>query len=493
MENKSFDKKFNKRILTILIGIVLVIMLIAGSYAAFFYNFKGNDNLINVEPIELELLESDSEIINLENAFPMSDKEGMKLDETFDFQIKTNAFNKVDISYGIYIEKLEVDGGYLFLKDDEVKVYLTNYSNNSLVEPVKISNLNNYLLYQETNSHNSNNVLQKDKYRLRIWIDEAVDSSDWNENTKIQYKFKIGVRTVEPKKVASTLLMSKVGENGLEVVSHEADSSLQIGTSESLTEYRFRGGNDVVTNNYVYFNCDDIKNQSSTSCELYRIIGVFPVDDGTGKIEYRVKLIKSDSYGYYLWDSSGSNNWGRPATLNTEFNINYWNLINEEYQGLVGDAKFYLGGYSDMEEFTSNMYRYERMIDGNDYYYNGNSKNWIGKIALMYVSDYGYGASSSCSDSTTVLDYDLCSEDNWLYFEKEWTSLHDEQEWLLNHVSNEPKNAYFMSAAGGIDIGLTAKDTVSYASRVVRPVFYLTSDAEFVDGDGSIDDPYRLF
>ena len=29
----------------------------------------------------------------------------------------------------------------------------------------------------------------KDKYKLRIWLDKDVDVSDWNENTKFEYKF----------------------------------------------------------------------------------------------------------------------------------------------------------------------------------------------------------------------------------------------------------------------------------------------------------------
>ena len=66
--------------------------------------------------------------------------------------------------------------------------------------------------------------------------------------------------------------------SGLYTITHEADSTLQIGTNESITEYRYRGASPK---NYVTFNN-----------ETWRIIGIFPTDDGTGKIENRIKIIK---------------------------------------------------------------------------------------------------------------------------------------------------------------------------------------------------------
>ena len=40
----------------------------------------------------------------------------------------------------------------------------------------------------------------------------------------------------------------------------------------------------------------------------------------TGKIENRIKIIKSTSLGNMAWDESNKNNWARPSTLNTYFN-----------------------------------------------------------------------------------------------------------------------------------------------------------------------------
>ena len=63
-------------------------------------------------------------------------------------------------------------------------------------------------------------------------------------------------------------------------------------------DYRYYGANP---NNYVTFND-----------ESWRIIGAFNnVDDGTGKKETRLKIIRDESIGKYSWDSSAStvNSW----------------------------------------------------------------------------------------------------------------------------------------------------------------------------------------
>ena len=194
MENKP---KTNKKLIVTIITILILLTLTLGTYAAFRFNFLGAANLINSETIELEFLESSGEIIDIPNAFPMIDSAGTIQEETFDFQVKTKSRSNIDITYELYIEKLTPDTGYSFLDDSEVKIYLTDFNNNEKVAPVKVSELTNYSLYTETNNHSSEDYEQKDKFKLRIWVDEDVTAKDWDANTKLQYKFKIGVRTVE--------------------------------------------------------------------------------------------------------------------------------------------------------------------------------------------------------------------------------------------------------------------------------------------------------
>ena len=173
-----------------------LILTIGGSYAVYRYTYVStDDNKITTESTSIEFLESNTNVISLENALPMSDADGKKLDDTFDFVVNTKTSKTLDIGYSLVLEKLEPTSGYTQLEDKDVNFYLTDYNNNPLVQN-NISKISkDYVIYTKTNSHNSSAKEIKDKYKLRIWLDKDVDVSDWNENTKFEYKFKIGVKT----------------------------------------------------------------------------------------------------------------------------------------------------------------------------------------------------------------------------------------------------------------------------------------------------------
>ena len=94
----------------------------------------------------------------------------------------------------------------------------------------------------------------------------------------------------------------------------------QIATDDSDNNIRYIGANP---NNYVYFNCSDYSNQSDSTCEKWRIIGVFKnVTKSDGTKEDLVKIIKDDRLNNtnIRWDykqtgvgtsttTSGSNDW----------------------------------------------------------------------------------------------------------------------------------------------------------------------------------------
>ena len=173
-----------------------LILTIGGSYAVYRYTYVStDDNKITSESSSIEFLESNTNVISLENALPMSDTDGKKLDDTFDFVVNTKTSKTLDISYSLVLEKLEPTSGYTQLEDKDVNFYLTDYSGNELVFKNIGDISKDYVIYTKTNSHNSSAKEIKDKYKLRVWLDKDVDVSNWNENTKLEYKFKIGVKT----------------------------------------------------------------------------------------------------------------------------------------------------------------------------------------------------------------------------------------------------------------------------------------------------------
>ena len=257
--------------------------------------------------------------------------------------------------------------------------------------------------------------------------------------------------------------------SGLYTITHPADSTLQIGATESITEYRYRG---KVPKNYVTFNN-----------EVWRIIGVFPVDDGNGNIENRIKLVKDQSIGERYWDEDTdySNNWAGPATLNTELNTTYLNSLDNIAQSMIGNTKYYLGGYNNSIKIQKDvMYQYERKINGSTYYNGSNSNNFIGKLGLMYASDYGYAASDECIQNLYSYDNATCENNNWLF--------KGNNEWILPQGVSNSLSAFNVNSGGRV----YNDGAVSGGQSGVRPVLYLTSNVQITSGTGTSTDPYKL-
>ena len=141
-------------------------------------------------------------------------------------------------------------------------------------------------VYDKLVCKNIENTVQttfdKDTWKLNLSVEE--ERIDGNFQCNIYFKEKI--------KLASEVIISKATTNN-------TDGLIKIDQPETgqtpvLTEYRYSGSSDVIKN-YVTFNN-----------ETWRIIGVFPTDDGTGNIENRIKIIREESIGDYSWDTSAS-------------------------------------------------------------------------------------------------------------------------------------------------------------------------------------------
>ena len=193
--NKFSNSKKKKTILIITI-FILILLIIGISYAAYDYSFVGKESKLESGSVSIKFLESNTNVISLKNSLPEADKVG-KREDSFDFAVTTKASYNTGLKYNLSVEKLSVSSGYTSLNDNEVKIYLTDNSNNVLVEPTLISNLSNKLLYTKTNNHSSSKTEIKDMYKLRVWIDQNVDSSSWTKDSKFEYKFKIGLNSEE--------------------------------------------------------------------------------------------------------------------------------------------------------------------------------------------------------------------------------------------------------------------------------------------------------
>ena len=469
--------KLKQHKLILIIFMISIILIITGvTYSLYEILFTGRkEQVIDAGGIVFKYNETSDGLI-LDNNSILDDTAGKTQEKYFDFEISLASNKNTSINYIIAIDENDIST----LTNDKVKVYLTNQDNIEIVSPISISQLevdvnkNNYKkLYNK-----QINQGEKHLYRLRTWIDDTKDlytstSNDGNHTLEMKdviYKFKVNVYTVldnEETIITGADTLIKLTDNkdnsGLYTITHPADNTLQIGATEDITEYRYRGASPK---NYVSFNG-----------ETWRIIGVFPTDDGTGKIENRIKLIKDQSIGNKYWDTSDLNNWARPARLNTELNGIYG--LTSEARSMIGDAKYYLGGYNDILQIQKDvMYQYERKINGSAYYYGSNPNSWVGKIALMYASDYGYAASDECTQTLYNYTNTTCKNNNWLH--------NNDNQWLLPQRAGEKSTVSFVYSTGQVHYSNVS------GKYSVKPVLYLKPDVKIIVGHGTSTDPYVL-
>lgn len=280
-------------------------------------------------------------------------------------------------------------------------------------------------------------------------------------------------------------------------------------TSLDNGNVRYYGANP---NNYVYFNCSNYSNQSSSTCEVWRIIGVF---DG------KLKLIRNSSIGSFSWDNkntstgaesaAGKNNWSDARLmklLNPDYEAEsiggslYYNarsgkcyagrnnatvscnftstgIKNDETRNLIAETSWGLGGWNDSVVYSDFMYGKERGTS----VYNGHSTSWNGKIALPYPSDFGYSADfSTCT--THIGDYDNCPSSSWMLTLMGTTA----NSLLLTPFSDDGSSIWGIMTPGYA----TSDDFAAYGNENIFPTLYLKSDIGIGSGDGSSSSPYTL-
>ena len=529
-------EKLKQNKLVLIIFIVAILLIITGvTYSFYKIKLEGQKtHFISSDLISFTYKESENKI-SITNMTPVSDTDGKK-SNYFEFSVSSNLVKDMSVDYEISVLKTSTTNSF---NEEDIKAYLTDENDNSLVEPVIISELednskitNAKTIYQNNFTYNNSNEIQTHTYRLRIWLKNDVDLSKYTTKTETEngtnvtlenhtFKFKVNVNTYELTGVDTLIaLTNNKDDSGLYTITHEADSTLQIGATESATEYRYRGANPK---NYVTFNN-----------EVWRILGVFPTDDGSGNIENRIKLIRNESIGEYKWDDgttaynynkqdnlmllqgdnklkveylekqdkydvimtapapcTGGTDWARPATLNIYLNGTYYDSLTSDAKKIIEQVKYYLGGYNSDTITTTEFYNYERKISGSDYYNSTNPNSWTGKIALMYASDYGY-ASYNCENkmlynlNLPTEDLRACNDTNWLYDSTN-------EYYLLNQSTSSGYKIYVFSI---LQIG-----NISSASTVcnnnadhdnVKPTLYLTSEVRITGGSGTSTDPYTF-
>ena len=458
--------------ISIILTLIGVVSLVTGITFAIYENTinAGKSQVIKTGIVNFTLTESTNGLV-LDNLQELTDYEGRAQETFYEFTIKNTGNTITDYEISL-VDKPNSSYTGTILDDKYVKAgLLKNNSKEIIVNLKEVNRLIDKVTLDVDESVN---------YKLRLWLDFGNLEDEAKEalvGQKIFLALKInGIQNVNKVPTGADNLI-KLTDNkdnsGLYTITHAKDSTLQIGATEDITEYRYRGASPK---NYVTFNN-----------EVWRIIGVFPTDDGTGNIENRIKIIKDQSIGNNYWNTtqvastSTYNNW-TGATLMKYLNATYYNsLTNNGAIDMVDDAKYYLGGYTNTNMTKDVMYQYERKISGSGtYYYSSNPNSWTGKIGLMYASDYGYAASDECTQNLSSYNNTTCTSNNWLYNIKVG-------EWILPQVGGNNGNVFYVHSYSNV-----SNCTVNNNSLASRPVLYLKPEVMIESGDGTSSNPYKL-
>ncbi len=213
--------------------------------------------------------------------------------------------------------------------------------------------------------------------------------------------------------------------------------------------YFFKGANP---NNYITFNDED-----------WRIISV--ECDGT------IKIVRDVVIENIMWDTYGSNNWARPAALNSYLNSTYLNSLNSASKRQIISHDFSIGGVTRNNNDLAGQVNDE------------NNKTWNGKIALPTASEYlRTNSNSNCKTlSSNNGNYETCKNTTWMYV------INIDYWWTLSASASDIDDVFFVTNYGAV-----FNNYPYYTGSAARPTLYLSSEVQITGGDGSQSNPYTL-
>ena len=202
-------------------------------------------------------------------------------------------------------------------------------------------------------------------------------------------------------------------------------------------------------NNYIRFNN-----------EMWRIISI--ASDNS------IKIIRNESLGRIMWDSSGSlNNWDEPASLNTYLNSEYLSTISINKDKMLFHT-WSIGAITQNNNDLSDQIKAE----------NGTlSKNAI--VGLITVSEYLRGNSNiqQCENfNINNKNATICLKTNWLADLQNLS-------WTISPVFNSESLVF------GINDGNIVTNCLNPVH--VFPSLYLSSNTTLL-GTGTEQDPYVI-
>ncbi|MDD6418833.1 MAG: hypothetical protein PUF66_01585 [Clostridium sp.] len=417
-----------KLLLSIGLVLVLVLMIVGISYAAFKFAGTGQKaNTITTGAITMKYEES-TNTISMNNALPTTDATGkvrLTEGEYFDFTLSGTIKGSENINWEIAAEDVttasrKIDGKY-------IKLYLTSLDENNNEKEVMAPTVYSADTTENTYTGRPTGMMSlakgststsfSTKYRLRMYVDESYnpqgDGGDLAFSIKINAYGKTGDKMKVTTGPVADVLLSGVGDNGT------------IDTSDS--EQTFITGTNP--NNYIWY-----------SGKLWRAVSIDPSDNS-------VKLVTQWNISTLPYN----------AANNTAFEGSYmeqW-LNDTSVDGFLGNLR-------EPDKFikTDSVWNATSTTETTK-----PAKTTMVTAAVGLLNKYEYTMSyKNASSSTGYLN------------NGEW--------WTLT--------PYSTSTVCYVDNDGDGRNSSPANSEGSRPSINLKSAVKIIDGDGSIDNPYRL-
>ena len=420
----------NKKQLLLSIGLVLilVLMIVGISYAAFKFTGLGKkDNTITTGAITMKYTES-TNTISMNNALPTTDATGkvrLTAGEYFDFTLSGTIKGSENINWEIAAEDVttatrKIDGKY-------IKLYLTSLDENNKETEVMAPTVYNTESTENTYTGRPTNMMSlakgttstsfSTKYRLRMYVDESYnpqgDGGNLAFSVKINAYGKTGNAMPETVPVAKVLL-SGVGDNGV------------IDTSDS--EQTFITGTNP--NNYIWY-----------SGKLWRAVSIDPSDNSVKLVtQWNISTLQYNASGKTAFQGSYMEQW-----LNDTSVDGFLGNLREPDKFIKTDSVW----NATLTTATTKPEKTTMVTDA---------------VGLLNIYEY----TMSYKNATAETGYLT----NGLYW---WTLTPYDTSYVRNVSGDGNGNNYSL--------------TISLGSR---PSINLKSAVKIIDGDGTVDNPYRL-
>ena len=491
MKNKINKFIHNKYLLISLIVLLILLVMATGTYAWFTWRSTSNTSLtMNIGKLADVIFNSGNDISTSTLAPVYNYTDGEKT--TFSINNKDTTGASLDYNIKLNITSIaselkSSDLKYVLLKDNTI-VKEGNFStmvvgaNTIYSNSISSSGTTNFIFYLYIDGNSENNLNMMNKSLVGTIAVEATDKESFT--TYITNLYESATKTT-------------VTNNSI-TYQYDTTNSLMKDIGNNIRYY------GASPNNYIYFNCSDYSNQSSSTCETWRIIGVF---------NDNVKIIRNESIGAYSWDNKQTNYTWENASL--------MKLLNPGYESeTVGGSLYYNSGngtcYSGLnyatttcnftssglkDNFTKNVIAEHDWNIGptNQMYVNAEYENEVKNkfkayVGLPNVSDYGYATNLKlCTSKVSSYSNSECKDNNWMFYMATGSK---KMAYFINYAVNSALNNWAINAlteGGNVDIfDNDINDTLPTTSSDIFPTLYFSNLVSIAGGTGTSSNPYQL-